>query len=149
MIQLDSPVGIVTIRADSVVRRVSITEPTEDESVATPLEREVATQLGEYFAGERRTFSLPLPTTPSATQQAVWSLLDTIAFGESVSYGWIARQLGWEPAAARAVGGAVGANPVLIIRPCHRVLGANGSLTGYAGGLDAKLWLLQHEGVLL
>lgn len=66
-----------------------------------------------------------------------------------VSCGSVARQLGLGPGAARAVGSAVGANPVLIVRPCHRVLGANGSLTGYAGGLEAKLWLLQHEGVLL
>ena len=151
MLSVDSPVGTLTIRADDVLRQIRINDVEFDSSYLAPtaLERAAAEQLGEYFAGARTSFDLPLALGASDLHQRVWTYLDSIEFGTAVSYGHIARELGFEPAAARAVGGAVGANPVLIVRPCHRVLGADGSLTGYAGGLDAKLWLLQHEGVLL
>lgn len=150
MIRFDSPVGTVTVQADELLRSVRI-GATAGESLgeSTALEREAARQLGEYFDGSRQGFEFPLAAGGSPVQASVWSFLDGIRFGEAVSYGHIARELGLEPGAARAVGAAVGANPILIVRPCHRVLGADGSLTGYAGGLDAKLWLLQHEGVLL
>lgn len=149
MIQFDSPIGVITVRADDVLRLIQIGATPSDGSPHTPLEDEAARQLAEYFTGSRERFELPHAADGSPVQRSVWKFLETISFGEAVSYGHIARELGLEPGAARAVGAAVGANPLLIVRPCHRVLGADGSLNGYAGGLDAKLWLLQHEGVLL
>ena len=104
-------------------------------------------QLGEYFAGERTAFSLPLAPSGTAFQQAVWSALGSIPFGDTLSYGALAARLG-RPGAARAVGLANGSNPIAIIIPCHRVIGADGSLTGYGGGLPRKRWLLEHEGAL-
>lgn len=148
MLVLDSPIGRITVWADTLVRRVQIAADAGVSDQPTELEQETARQLEGYFAGSRTQFNLPLADTPAELHHRVWKLLDGIPFGTAVSYGHIARELGLEPGAARAVGGAVGANPVLVVRPCHRVLGVDGSLTGYAGGLDAKLWLLQHEGVL-
>lgn len=105
---------------------------------------QTADQLGEYFAGKRTSFDVPLAPRGSGFQQLVWRALTQIAYAETVSYGDIARTIG-RPAASRAVGAANGKNPISIIVPCHRVVGANGSLTGYAGGLEAKRWLLAHE----
>jgi methylated-DNA-[protein]-cysteine S-methyltransferase len=105
---------------------------------------DVRTQLAEYFAGTRTEFDLPLHMIGSPWQRRVWSALLEIACGETVSYGEVAARLGM-PSAARAVGLANGQNPVPIIVPCHRVIGANGSLTGYGGGIEAKRWLLTHE----
>ncbi|WP_419147658.1 methylated-DNA--[protein]-cysteine S-methyltransferase [Pseudoalteromonas 'SMAR'] len=102
-------------------------------------------QLSEYFSGARRQFDLSFDVSGTPFQQQVWRLLACIPFGETQSYGWIAQQLG-KPKAVRAVGAANGKNPLSIVIPCHRVIGANGKLTGYAGGLAAKQWLLQHEG---
>lgn len=107
--------------------------------------REASEQLGAYLRGERTDFELPLAPTGTAFQQAVWSALRQIPFGESRTYGAIAAALP-TPSAARAVGTAVGRNPISIIVPCHRVLGAGGALTGYAGGLDRKVHLLELEG---
>jgi methylated-DNA-[protein]-cysteine S-methyltransferase len=105
-------------------------------------------QLQEYFAGERRQFTLSLDLSRGTPfQQQVWNALLAIDWGQTTRYGQLAHQLG-RPQASRAVGLAVGRNPVSIIVPCHRVLGADGSLTGYAGGLDRKQSLLQREGVL-
>jgi methylated-DNA-[protein]-cysteine S-methyltransferase len=101
-------------------------------------------QLGEYFAGDRRAFDLPLDARGSAFQRRVWTALTEIPYGETTSYGKLAASIG-HPDAARAVGLANGQNPISIIVPCHRVIGANGSLTGYGGGLPAKQWLLAHE----
>jgi methylated-DNA-[protein]-cysteine S-methyltransferase len=101
-------------------------------------------QLAEYFAGTRRTFDLPLHPSGSPFQLRAWQALREIPYGETVSYGAQAVRLG-TPTAFRAVGSANGQNPISIIVPCHRVIGANGSLVGYGGGLDAKRWLLQHE----
>lgn len=102
-------------------------------------------QLGEYFAGQRRMFDLPLDLgTGTAFQQAVWRALLHIPFGQRSSYGALARAID-RPRAVRAVGAAVGRNPVSIIVPCHRVVGTDGSLTGYAGGLARKASLLAHE----
>lgn len=103
-------------------------------------------QLSEYFSGARRQFDLALDVSGTVFQQQVWQQLAKIPFGQTQSYGWLAQQLG-KPKAVRAVGAANGKNPLSIIVPCHRVIGANGKLTGYAGGLAAKQWLLQHEGV--
>jgi len=105
---------------------------------------DVRTQLGEYFAGTRTSFDLPLHLVGSAWQRKVWTALLEIPCGETESYGALAARIG-SPGAARAVGLANGQNPVPVIVPCHRVIGANGSLTGYGGGLDAKRWLLSHE----
>lgn len=101
-------------------------------------------QLQQYFAGERQQFSLQLAPTGTRFQQQVWQALCAIPFAHSCSYGTIAQAL-QNPKAVRAVGAANGRNPIAIVVPCHRVIGANGSLTGYAGGLQRKLWLLQHE----
>jgi methylated-DNA-[protein]-cysteine S-methyltransferase len=106
-------------------------------------------QLYAYFAGKLRTFDLPLAPWGTAFQLAVWALLDTIPAGATTTYGALARQLAEQRQgslpSARAVGGAVGHNPIAIIIPCHRVIGADGSLTGYAGGLDRKTALLALE----
>jgi methylated-DNA-[protein]-cysteine S-methyltransferase len=105
----------------------------------------VRRQLAEYFAGERREFELALAAQGTPFERAVWDELRKIPFGETRSYGEIARALG-RPAAARAVGRANGANPIPIVVPCHRVIGADGSLTGFGGGLEAKSRLLELEG---
>nr|WP_315847794.1 methylated-DNA--[protein]-cysteine S-methyltransferase [uncultured Rhodoferax sp.] len=112
-----------------------------------PLLRAAGQQLLEYFAGQRQHFDLPLDLSGgTAFQQAVWAQLQTIAPGHTVSYGHISQQI-HHPAAVRAVGAAVGRNPLSVIVPCHRVLGANGALTGYAGGLDRKVALLKLESI--
>ena len=98
---------------------------------------EATRQLDEYFAGERTTFDVPLDPEGTDFQQAVWQVLRAIPYGETISYGEQARRLG-DPRKARAVGAANGRNPISIIVPCHRVIGASGDLTGYAGGLDVK-----------
>jgi methylated-DNA-[protein]-cysteine S-methyltransferase len=103
-----------------------------------------AAQLAAYFAGERVVFDLPLDPRGTAFQQRVWKQLTQIAFAETCSYGAVARAIG-RPSASRAVGAANGKNPLAIIVPCHRVVGASGELTGYAGGMLAKQWLLEHE----
>lgn len=108
----------------------------------------VRRQLTEYFDGTRSSFDLPLDATGSAFERRVWDLLRTIPYGATTSYGELARRLG-DPHATRAVGAANGKNPIPIIVPCHRVVGARGELTGFGGGLDRKRWLLEHEGALL
>ncbi len=114
----------------------------------SPLLKQASAQLSAYFAGQRHTFDLPLNTaTGTPFQQAVWQALLDIPFGSTCSYGQLASRAG-KPSAVRAVGAAVGRNPLSLIVPCHRVVGANGSLTGYAGGLHRKTALLQLEGVL-
>jgi methylated-DNA-[protein]-cysteine S-methyltransferase len=104
-------------------------------------------QLGEYFAGSRRTFDLALaPRVGSAHQRRVWQALNRIHFGTTWSYARLAGEVG---SVARAVGAANGANPICIVVPCHRVIGADGALAGYSGGLERKRWLLAHEGATL
>ncbi len=107
-----------------------------------------AGQLREYFAGNRVHFNLPLAPAGTPFRQRVWRLLLEIPHGETVTYGEIAARLG-APDSARAVGGAVGRNPLAVVVPCHRVVGADGTLTGYAGGLERKRWLLNHEATAL
>ena len=108
--------------------------------------REVAAQLEAYFAGGLKEFTVPLAPTGSPFQLAVWTELTKIPYGSTVSYGDIARALGKRLVAARAVGLANGANPISVIVPCHRVIGSDGSLTGYGGGLERKELLLRLEG---
>jgi methylated-DNA-[protein]-cysteine S-methyltransferase len=105
---------------------------------------EVRQQLDDYFAGTRRVFEVPLALRGNAFELRVWDALQEIPYGETVSYGEIARRIG-EPTAARAVGLANGRNPIAVIVPCHRVIGADGSLTGYGGGLERKRFLLDLE----
>ncbi len=109
---------------------------------------EATGQLVEYFAGHRREFDLPLDLQGTPFQRAVWQALAQIPFGERTFYGAIAAALG-RPRAVRAVGGAAHRNPLLFIIPCHRVIGKNGDLTGFAAGLERKRWLLDHEEALL
>ena len=115
-----------------------------DDDVFAP----AATQLTEYFAGERTRFELALSPHGTAFQQKVWLALREIPFGRTTTYGEIAADLG-QPTASRAVGLANGRNPLAVIVPCHRVIGADGSLTGFGGGLPRKRWLLQHERTVL
>jgi methylated-DNA-[protein]-cysteine S-methyltransferase len=115
----------------------------------SPLLDEAAAQLVAYFAGARTVFELPLDLYGSEFQRRCWLALATIPYGTTVSYGEQARRLGLGPDAARAVGSANGQNPLPVILPCHRVIGVDGSLTGFGGGLDLKRFLLEHEGALL
>jgi methylated-DNA-[protein]-cysteine S-methyltransferase len=101
-------------------------------------------QLEEYFAGTRREFDLPLDPLGTPFQQSAWMVLRTIPYGQTISYGHQASQLG-DPNKARAVGAANGKNPLSIVVPCHRVIGSSGHLTGFAAGLEIKSWLLDHE----
>ncbi len=103
-----------------------------------------ADQLAEYFDGERTDFDVPLDPVGTEFQRAAWSALRTIPYGTTVSYGEQAERMG-DRRKARAVGAANGRNPISIVVPCHRVVGANGALTGFAGGTDTKAWLLDHE----
>ena len=109
--------------------------------------RETERQLGDYFAGERRTFDLPLAPAGTTFQRETWAALAEIPYGDTWSYRDLAQRIG-KPAAVRAVGAANGRNPLPIVLPCHRVIGADGSLTGFGGGLPTKAFLLRLEGAL-
>jgi methylated-DNA-[protein]-cysteine S-methyltransferase len=123
-------------------RRVRLSELVAND--LHPVLVETERQLGEYFAGKRKTFSIALDMRGTRFQKDVWEALLAIPFGETRSYGQLAKQLG-NPRATRAVGAANGRNPVSIIVPCHRVIGSSGKLTGFAGGLDRKAHLLGLE----
>ena len=129
--------------AEDVTRIASIDEADLVEGTTPMLDRTV-TQLEEYFAGTRREFDLPLDPPGTPFQQSAWMVLRTIPYGQTISYGQQALQLG-DPNKARAVGAANGKNPLSIVVPCHRVIGSTGQLTGFAAGLDIKSWLLDHE----
>lgn len=118
------------------------------EDLACPLLQEAAAQLQAYFAGTRTAFDLPLAPAGTPFQFKVWEQLGQIPFGQTISYGQLAGRVG-NPAASRAVGMANGRNPIAIIIPCHRVIGADGSLTGFGGGVETKRKLLEHEGIEL
>jgi methylated-DNA-[protein]-cysteine S-methyltransferase len=151
---IDSPVGPLTLVAtdeaicellwagDESVRPSGSDAPVVDAS--HPVLARAAEELCEYFAGARRDFTVPVHTAGTAFQQSVWTVLRGIPYGTTITYGEQARRVG-NPKAMRAVGGANGRNPVGIIVPCHRVIGADGSLTGFGGGMKAKAWLLEHE----
>jgi len=124
-------------------RHVSPEPPREDREALT----QALAQLREYFSHARQAFDLPLDVRGTAFQRAVWAEINRITYGTTTTYSQIAEHIG-RPRAARAVGAAVGANPLPILIPCHRVVGAGGSLTGYGGGLEMKAELLQMEGVL-
>jgi methylated-DNA-[protein]-cysteine S-methyltransferase len=143
---IPSPLGNILINTqEEMISELRFTEEpitTEDLGAVVLKAQE---QLGEYFAGSRKVFDLPLAMTGTAFRQSVWSAVNTIPFGHTTSYLKLSQTLG-NPAAIRAVGAAIGANPILIIIPCHRIIGTNGQLTGYAGGLDRKEKLLELEG---
>ena len=152
---LESPIGRLMLTSDGAALTGLFMEPsrkvpqpdegwTPDLTVA-PL-AETVRQLNEYFAGVRREFDLPLQFEGTMFQRRVWNELTQIPYGETWSYGQLASRIG-NPGASRAVGLANGRNPISILVPCHRVIGADGSLTGYGGGLERKRWLLAHEGL--
>lgn len=143
---LDSPIGRLRISTDDKsVISVSFSESEDIASLKIPeVMNQSLLQLEEYFVGKRHTFDLPLAPAGSEFQQKVWKLVVEVPFGKTASYLDIARASGSEKN-TRAVGLANGRNPIPIIIPCHRVIGSNGKLTGYAGGLERKRWLLRHE----
>jgi methylated-DNA-[protein]-cysteine S-methyltransferase len=122
-------------------------EPAEHDPGGSALLAEAQRQLSEYFAGTRRVFDLPLRPAGTDFQRRVWQVLASVPWGTTTTYGAIAARLGMPPGASRAVGAANGANPIAIVLPCHRVIGSDGRLTGYAGGLERKAGLLRLEGV--
>ncbi|SDT78706.1 methylated-DNA-[protein]-cysteine S-methyltransferase [Streptomyces sp. TLI_053] len=137
------PAALATVTAPG--QKYALAEPADDwehdpEALAEPV-----AQLTAYFAGERTRFDFPLAPVGTEFRRRIWEALDRIPYGETVTYGRLAELAGESPRAVRAVGGAVGANPLLIVRPCHRVVGANGALTGFAAGTDRKRWLLDLE----
>jgi methylated-DNA-[protein]-cysteine S-methyltransferase len=149
-----SPVGDLVLVGDDVgLRQLAFADGRKVPDVTAcarddALFRDAARQLAAYFAGELRAFELALVPKGTAFQQRVWTALQQIPYGTTMSYGQLANVLG-DARAVRAVGLANGRNPIAIIIPCHRVIGANGSLTGYGGGLHRKQWLLAREGAAL
>jgi methylated-DNA-[protein]-cysteine S-methyltransferase len=150
-----SPLGVLIVRASSSgVRRIGFADEkdsrvwrrVDDEDVEAGLAivLRTRTQLDEYFAGSRHEFDLPLEPMGTPFQVDVWRALLRVPYGATASY---ASQAGWvgRPRATRAVGGANGSNPLPIVLPCHRIVGASGQLTGYGGGVERKAWLLEHE----
>lgn len=132
---------------DHVVRRVKRILQSEFEEGTSEVIEKAEQQLDEFFAGKRKAFDVPLLFVGTEFQKTVWNFLLTIPFGKTISYGEMAQQID-KPTAVRAVANANGANPISVFAPCHRVIGSDHSLTGYGGGLEAKRWLLELEGVL-
>jgi methylated-DNA-[protein]-cysteine S-methyltransferase len=150
---IDSPIGTITLVVDEEAlvevhfpneSSPSTTDAADAAPSAHPVLGRAAAQLDEYFAGDRLEFDVPLAPEGTPFQLAAWQALRTIPYGETVSYGEQARRLG-DRNLARAVGAANGRNPLPIVVPCHRVVGANGHLTGFGGGIECKAWLLDHE----
>jgi methylated-DNA-[protein]-cysteine S-methyltransferase len=146
---VDTPIGALGLVAtDAGLSRVRWSaKGLPDESCAVL--DDAAAQLEAYFAGELTAFDLPLDLDGTEFQRHCWLALATIPYGQTVSYGEQSRRIGLGPDSARAVGAANGQNPLPIVLPCHRVIGADGSLTGFGGGLHIKRFLLEHEGALL
>lgn len=152
---LNSPVGVLALGATELgLAEVSILTPGQrraefsDSTLAQSHIEATQNQLREFFSGDRKEFELPLDLSGTAFQRSVWTAIADLSSGQHLSYGDLAQMIG-KPLAARAVGGAVGSNPVPIIIGCHRVLGSSGRLTGYSGGggLETKKWLLDFEGI--
>lgn len=150
----DAPMGRLTLVASDRGLRAILWPNIDDERTrvrlgdsvegTSPILDDAVTQLGEYFAGTRTTFELPLDLVGTTFQRRVWSGLADVPYGKTTTYGEQAAHLG-DPKAVRAVASANGRNPVSIVLPCHRIVGADGSLTGFAAGLENKAWLLDHE----
>ncbi|MEV0234200.1 methylated-DNA--[protein]-cysteine S-methyltransferase [Nonomuraea sp. NPDC050786] len=147
---IDSPLGEILLAGDgSALTRVSFKVGTREGLRRDPAAfAEAERQFAEYFAGERTTFDLPLASHGTPFQERVWAEVAALPYGTTTTYGALAAGIGAPRDRVRAVGAAVGANPLLIVRPCHRVVGADGTLTGYAGGLERKHELLTLEGAL-
>jgi methylated-DNA-[protein]-cysteine S-methyltransferase len=157
---MESPVGELLLVGKKTVSGVALTSVSMDGQRGAPAVRddwnrdteafaEVIGQLTEYFAGELTTFTLDLAPRGTDFQQRVWQALDSIRYGTTTTYGQLAAQLGIPRDRIQALGVAIGANPLAIIRPCHRVVGSDGTMRGYAGGVERKQQLLAHEGALL
>ena len=157
---MESPVGELLLVGRKTVSGVALTSVSMDGSRGAPAVRddwnrdseafaEVIRQLTEYFAGELTTFTLDLAPRGTDFQQRVWRALDSVRYGTTTTYGQLAAQLGVPRDRIQALGAAIGANPLAIIRPCHRVVGSDGTMRGYAGGVERKQQLLAHEGALL
>lgn len=151
MTTIDSPIGPLKLTSrEGVLTGVHMHNQRHAPTVQATCERDdapfapVAQQLRAYFAGELTEFDLPMQLEGTEFQRRVWAALREIPYGKTISYGELAARIG-SPGASRAVGLANGRNPIAIIVPCHRVIGSDGSLTGYGGGLDRKVWLLEHE----
>jgi methylated-DNA-[protein]-cysteine S-methyltransferase len=152
---IDSPIGRLLLGTDGeALVRIDMDVPDRPprdvenwtcDPAAGPLS-EVARQLEEYFTGRRRVFDLPIRMEGTEFQRRAWRMLMEIPYGQTRSYGEQAKRIG-NPNASRAVGLANGRNPIPIVVPCHRVIGADGSLTGFGGGIERKRWLLAHEGL--
>lgn len=153
--RIPSPIGdLILVAEDGALREIRFASgmrpaepPADAVEDAQPCKR-IAQQLSEYFAGKRREFDLPLAPRGTPFQRQVWDALLNVAYGRTATYGEIARIIG-NPKGVRAVGLANGRNPIPIIIPCHRIIGSNGTLTGYGGGLPIKQKLLELEGVAL
>jgi len=143
----ETPAG-VTLTSVSMTRRRNAPSIGPDWKPATRF-ADVTGQLEAYFAGELTAFDLDLAPRGTPFQQRIWRALDSVRYGTTITYGELAAQLGVPRDRVVALGAAVGANPLLIVRPCHRVVGADGMMRGYAGGVERKQWLLSHEGALL
>lgn len=142
---INSPLGSIIIEGTmDAISRIEFTIPQEEKIHFSDLHSKCINQLNEYFEGARKEFDFPIDQEGTPFQQEVWKALLTIPYGQTMSYIQLAKQLGDEKA-VRAVGGANGKNKIAIVVPCHRVIGNNNTLTGYAGGLEKKKWLLQHE----
>jgi len=155
---LDSPVGELLVAGEETPDGAALTSLTLPGQHRAPLAHwrhapgafaGAARQLEEYFAGELTAFDLDLAPRGTPFQQRIWRALDSVRYGTTITYGELATQLGIPRDRIVALGAAVGANPLLIVRPCHRVIGADGTMRGYAAGVERKQWLLAHEGVLL
>ncbi len=146
----ESPLGFVRITGDEngvssiSCKDVLVKDNSSEKTLAEPV-RLAVEQLQDYFAGKRQSFDFPLNPAGTAFQQTVWQALLDVPFGTTLSYLTLSRRIGDEKA-IRAVAAANGRNPLWIVVPCHRIIGSDGSLTGYAGGLWRKQWLLEHEG---
>lgn len=151
--EMESPVGVLRLVSDGTAITSVMFDPDEGPVGERDDTHEVLvaarTQLEAYFAGDLKDFDLPLAAAGTPFQQKVWEALRRIDYGETVTYGEIARRLGLPPGASRAVGLANGRNPIAIVVPCHRVIGGKGKLVGYAGGLDRKQKLLSLESAAL
>lgn len=146
---LDTPLGGLQIVSNGEgLQKISLFSGKRSQTPEDGITREAAAQLSEYFAGKRKVFDLPLSPCGTAFEHSVWAELLKIPFGSSKSYGQIAADIG-KPRASRAVGNAVGKNPLLIVIPCHRVLAANHKLGGFSAGIENKRYLLSHEGIPL
>ena len=145
----ESPIGLIEIgESDAGITSLYFVETQRGELTGSPIITSAVQQLDEYFAGQRTRFDLPLDLQGTDFQKQVWTQLLTVPYGRTVSYQFIADAIG-NPKAVRAVGAANGQNPISVIVPCHRIIGSNGQLVGYGGGLWRKEWLLKHEGALL